>query len=189
MAHPAKIQIRDASLDDAQALSDLSTQTFKQTFDEHNDPADMDLYLNEAFSVEQLTQEFQEPGSRFLLAFSPGSHEPGSDVPVAYAKLRFGRCEPEISGPDPMEIERLYVDQSGIGKGFGSALMEACLQVARNTGLKTIWLGVWEHNHRALTFYQRWGFEVVGSHPFRLGTDDQIDLLMERPVELPPEKS
>ncbi len=50
---------------------------------------------------------------------------------------------------------------------------------AREAGHQTMWLGVWEHNHRARAFYERWGFIPVGTETFRLGSDEQIDLLME----------
>jgi len=44
---------------------------------------------------------------------------------------------------------------------------------------------VWERNARAIAFYERWGFARVGSHPFKLGADEQTDLVMERPVKGP----
>jgi ribosomal protein S18 acetylase RimI-like enzyme len=46
-----------------------------------------------------------------------------------------------------------------------------------------IWLDVWERNARAIAFYQKWGFAVVGTQTFQLGSDLQNDLLMQRAVE------
>ena len=60
--------------------------------------------------------------------------------------------------------------------------MRASLDAARSAGHRTIWLGVWERNARAISFYERWVFEKVGDHVFRLGSDDQTDLIMARPV-------
>jgi ribosomal protein S18 acetylase RimI-like enzyme len=74
------------------------------------------------------------------------------------------------------------VDQAAVGSGIGAALMRAVLDAARRNGRKTLWLGVWERNARAIAFYERWGFEVVGEHVFRLGSDEQTDLIMERAV-------
>ncbi len=58
--------------------------------------------------------------------------------------------------------------------------MGACLEEVARGGYQTVWLGVWEHNLRALDFYRRWGFETVGSHTFLLGSDAQTDLVMVR---------
>jgi ribosomal protein S18 acetylase RimI-like enzyme len=83
---------------------------------------------------------------------------------------------------DPVELRRLYVDRSAIGHGVGAALMRASLEAARSAGRRTLWLGVWERNARAISFYERWQFETVGNHEFQLGSDNQTDLLMARPV-------
>lgn len=58
--------------------------------------------------------------------------------------------------------------------------MQACLNQAKSMAYDTLWLGVWEHNARALKFYQRWGFEAVGSHVFVVGSDEQNDLIMQK---------
>ena len=60
--------------------------------------------------------------------------------------------------------------------------MRASLEAARDAGHRTLWLGVWERNVRAIAFYERWGFATVGEHLFRLGSNDQRDLIMARPV-------
>lgn len=60
--------------------------------------------------------------------------------------------------------------------------MQAALDIAQSTGYRTIWLGVWERNTRAISFYTRWGFETVGDHVCRMGSDEQRDLIMARPV-------
>jgi ribosomal protein S18 acetylase RimI-like enzyme len=67
-----------------------------------------------------------------------------------------------------------------IGKGVGKALMEACIDLARQKGKEWIWLGVWEHNHRAIAFYEKMGFGIFDRHIFLLGQDIQYDWLMRR---------
>jgi ribosomal protein S18 acetylase RimI-like enzyme len=63
--------------------------------------------------------------------------------------------------------------------------MEACFDNARESGHKTVYLGVWENNHRAIAFYRKCGFEVVGSHVFQMGDEAQNDFLMERSLQEP----
>ena len=43
-----------------------------------------------------------------------------------------------------------------------------------------LWLGVWEHNLRAIAFYRKCGFVQCGAQPFLLGTDLQTDWDMNR---------
>jgi len=172
-----RARIRRADARDVAVLAALGARTFRDTFAADNTPTDMEAYLADAFSMERIASELAEPGNTFLLALSPATGEV-----AGYAKLRAGSSEPSVSGPAPVELQRLYVDRSAIGGGLGAALMEACLSRAQADGYQTLWLGVWEHNARALAFYRRWGFQAVGAHAFRLGEDVQTDLIMQRPV-------
>ena len=79
-----------------------------------------------------------------------------------------------------LEIERIYAVREYIGKNVGKVLLDDCLQWAKQQGSTVVWLGVWEHNPRAIAFYKKWGFEKFGEHKFVLGTDSQIDWLMKR---------
>ncbi len=159
-------------------MAALAERTFRDTFAATNTASDMDAYVRGAFSLQRVRFALADPDSSFFLAFADGATEPGG-----YAKLRTGAPEPSVTGPDPIEIERLYVERDAIGHGLGSALMRACLEEAAVRGCKTVWLGVWEHNDRAIAFYERWGFVVVGSHVFQLGSDPQADLIMVKTLE------
>jgi diamine N-acetyltransferase len=74
-----------------------------------------------------------------------------------------------VTGPDPVELQRLYVDRSAMGQGVGAVLLRASLDAARLAGRRTLWLEVWERNAREISFYVRWQFETVGEDVFRLG--------------------
>ena len=174
---PDRPHIRRATPADAEPLAALAERTFRDTFAADNAAEDMEVYVRDSFSLDRVRAELADDANTFLLAFVDGAERP-----TGYAKLRTGTTEPSVTGPDPVELERLYVDRSAIGHGVGAALMRASLDVARSAGHRTLWLRVWERNARAISFYERWGFETVGDHVFRLGSDDQKDLIMERPV-------
>ena len=170
-------RIRTATPTDAGPLAALAERTFRDSFADENAADDMEAYVRASFALDRVRAELADGVNTFLLAFVDGAEEP-----TGYAKLRTGTTDPSVTGPDPVELERLYVDHSAIGRGVGAALMRAALDAARSGGYRTLWLGVWERNARAITFYERWGFAAVGDHVFRLGSDDQRDLVMERPV-------
>ena len=56
--------------------------------------------------------------------------------------------------------------------------MKKCLDLASELKKELVWLGVWEHNPRAIDFYKKFGFEKFGTHIFYLGDDAQEDWLM-----------
>lgn len=171
----SEIGIRQATVDDAKALTDLAYTTFWDAFAHHpkNAPDDLNHYMRQAFSLEQTTKELVEDNSVFLIAEIEGE-------PAGYAKLITNTTEEGISAERPVELNRLYAHQQFLGKGIGQALMDACFERARSHGHDVMWLGVWEFNPRAQRFYEKNGFRIVGSHVFQLGEDPQTDLLMQR---------
>jgi ribosomal protein S18 acetylase RimI-like enzyme len=168
--------LRLATPTDAALLAELGARTFSDAFASDNRPEDMALYLAKCFGEAQQAAELADPRSTFLLS-SLGM------APVGYAKLRAGDDPPGcITGLRPLELQRLYVEQRWLGRGVGDALMRGCLDEARRCSHRVLWLGVWEHNPRAIAFYRRWGFQDVGSHAFVLGREVQTDRLMQREV-------
>ena len=122
----------------------------------------------------QLARALGDPGCHFWVAYER------SGQPVGYEKLREGPSPACIRGASSVEIERIYVAEPAIGTGLGAALMRTALAWAERGEFDAVWLGVWERNERAIEFYARWGFEIVGDHTFQLGDDEQTDLIMER---------
>ncbi len=168
------ITIREASINDAKALTDLAYSTFWDAFAHHpkNAPDDLNHYMRQAFSLEQTTIELGEERSVFLIAELKGEA-------AGYAKIIVDSVETGIIAERPIELNRLYSHQQFLGKGIGQALMDACFERGRQGGHDVMWLGVWEYNPRARRFYEKNGFRVVGSHVFQLGEDPQTDLLMQ----------
>ena len=168
-----EIIVRTASPNDAALIADMSRQTFYDSFASQNTKDDMDMFMNEQFSKVKLIKEVEEPGSLFFLAWE-------DEQPVGYMRMRDGERYPEFGNFSSIEIARIYAIQAAIGKGVGSALVKTCLEVAKERNRELIWLGVWEHNQRAIRFYEKWGFEKFGEHEFLLGKDVQLDWLMKK---------
>jgi diamine N-acetyltransferase len=165
--------IRRATETDSGLLAELGARTFYDSFAKQNTSENMAAYLAATFGPEQQQAELADPDNTFLIVES-------DRVAIGYAQLRAGKPPACISGAKAIELVRLYVSSTFQGSGVGGRLMGACLTEARQLGYETIWLGVWQENIRAQTFYRRWNFSTVGEHIFQLGTDRQVDWLMER---------
>lgn len=170
-----KIEIRRAAIQDAEMLQKLSAETFWDAFHAHpkNAPDDLADYMTKAFNLGQIRSELADENSVFLVAEIAGEA-------VGYAKLIVDAVEPEIEASKPIELARLYSKQEFLGRGVGARLMEESFAVAKSFDRDVMWLGVWEYNPRAQRFYERLGFKKVGKHIFQLGSDPQIDWLMQK---------
>lgn len=177
MSEKPDLLIRPATEANATLLAEMGARTFRDSYARLNRPQDIEDYVAANFSLAQLEKELRDPAATFLLVTKAG-------IAVGYLKLRDGGKPDSVTGPAPVELERIYVERGTIGKGYGSALMAACLEAAGRAGFETVWLGVWEKNQRAIHFYERWGFLVVGTQTFILGKAVQSDYVMARPVEI-----
>jgi ribosomal protein S18 acetylase RimI-like enzyme len=157
---------------DLLALQEISRQTFFDTFADVNTPANMQQYLDVNLSMKQLTKEWMHPATYFYFVKQ-------KDEVLAYLKINETDAQTEKRAEASLEIERIYVLLANQGKGIGQLLLDFSIQATKDKGFNLIWLGVWEHNQKALQFYEKNGFNFFGKHSFFLGNDEQTDLLME----------
>ena len=169
------MKIRKINIDDLEALRNLSIQTFMETFEEVNTEEDMQKYLDENLSIEKLKTELEYVNSEFYFVENNGEI-------LGYLKLNFKDAQTEKLEENHFEIERIYVLKAFLGQKIGQILFDNAIEIGREKNLEYVWLGVWEENHRAIRFYGKNGFEIIGKHDFVLGEDVQTDLLMKMKI-------
>jgi diamine N-acetyltransferase len=163
--------LRKASAEDVLLLKNLCITTFVETFAESNSEENLNSFLSSTYSEDKLLKELKDQTSTIFFAYF-------NNEAVGYVKLGRAKKPPELKALKTIEVERIYVLKKMIGKKIGKLLIEACLDLSKKENYQALWLGVWEHNKPAITFYKKWGFDFFGSHIFMVGNDPQIDLLM-----------
>ena len=169
------LTLRPATLDDAAARGAFAEHVFRDSFGPFNRPEDMNAYCSKAFSLDEQRRELTDRELHTVLALARGTI-------AGYAQLRSGAPPPCVTGPHPIELKRLYVERRWHGGGVAQTLMTHAMELAQRLGAQTLYLSVWQHNHRAIAFYVKHAFERVGVAPFRLGADVQLDPVMVRPL-------
>jgi diamine N-acetyltransferase len=168
--------IRLACGGDAAALAALAERTFRATFAAGSSAEHMERHCVRSYGEALQAAEIADGEVRTLLAHR------GEEL-AGFAQLRLAGPPPACVAGPAVEIQRLYVDVPWHGQGVAPALMRALLALAAQQGATRVWLGVWEHNPRAIAFYEKFGLRVVGAHDFDLGGDLQRDLVMQ--LQLP----
>jgi GNAT superfamily N-acetyltransferase len=156
-------------------LCRLGAATFRETYYPISEPREVDEYADEHFTAERVQAWFRKPCARTLLAYADGE-------PVGYAHLRHAKVPACVADRKAIELSRLYLVAAAQGTGLGGALMDAALAQAAVLEARTIWLGAYDRNLKALAFYARRGFEQVGTHEFEFGGLVYADPVLTRPV-------
>lgn len=156
-------------------LQEIGRQTFYETYSDRNSVENMTKYLNDHFSIEKLNSELHDKNAEFYFAIL-------DDKVIGYLKLNFGESQTELQVEKSLEIERIYVLKEFQGRKVGQLLYEKAMEIARQKNADYVWLGVWEENPKAIRFYKKNGFAEFDKHVFKLGNDDQIDIMMKLPM-------
>jgi len=166
------VHIRKVALSGVHQLQQIARQTFSETFSKSNSAENMKQYLAEGFSDEKIISEVSNEESEFYFALL-------NDEIIGYLKVNYGEAQTELNDNNALEIERIYVLQAFHGKNIGQVLYEKAIEIAKQRKTGYVWLGVWEENPRAIHFYKKYGFVEFSKHIFKLGDDEQTDIMMK----------
>ena len=166
------IEILENTPANIHALEQLSVKTFVESFGEQNTAANMQLYLNENLTYNKLVDEINHPDAQFYIVKV-------ERIPVGYLKINFSGAQTDIKDGNGLEIERIYVLKDYQNRKIGQLLFDKALQIAKDHNMHYLWLGVWEKNLKAINFYKRNGLVEFDTHVFKLGNDEQTDILMK----------
>jgi ribosomal protein S18 acetylase RimI-like enzyme len=165
--------VREAFVHDSSLLAELGAQTFREAFESFMAPFVLNAHITETYNQARQKEELNDPSKKFLIL----EH---NRVAVGYALLHAHATPLAVRDARAIELSRLYLLKAYRGRGLGRALMQECLKLSLRRGHKSIWLAVWERNERAVSFYGKSGFEVVGTRPKENAESEGEDLIMSR---------
>lgn len=171
-----QIKIDQVKLEEVEQLRQLAMTTFTETFGHHNTEEQLQDFYHKDYSLDILSKEIIDPESRvYFIRYQ-------NDV-AGFLKLSWGNSQSEHELENAFEIHRLYLLNEFQGKGLGKALMSFALEEAHASGKDWVWLGVWEHNLKAQSLYQKYGFEKFSEHTFAVGDLVDTDWLMKKALK------
>lgn len=166
------MNIRKINIQDLGKLKEIGKLTFAETFASENSEENMKEYLESGFSTEKMTAELNDQNAEFYFAELDGKT-------IGYLKVNVGQSQTELKDKNALEIERIYVLKEFHGKKVGQILYDKAIELAKEKNVEYVWLGVWEQNPRAIRFYEKNGFVAFDKHVFKLGNDEQTDIMMK----------
>jgi ribosomal protein S18 acetylase RimI-like enzyme len=167
------VHIKKCTLEDLDLLQEISVETFTETFKDQNSPENMNAYLKKAFNLEQLAKELSNLSMEFYFIYT------NAEI-AGYLKVNTQNAQTEVMGNDALEIERIYIRKNHHKQGLGKYLVNIAIERAIELEEQKIWLGVWEENESAITFYKKMDFVQTGAHSFFMGDEEQIDIIMTK---------
>lgn len=151
-----EIILRDATVEDAVCIGVLGMQVFLDTYATQGIRRSLADEALQAFAPHAIAALMREPGTLLLVA--EASHHL-----VGFAQITLNARHSMIAATDCAELQRLYIQERFTGLGIGYRLLQAAEHRAAQGGASLLWATVWNGNERALGFYPRHGYEVLGA--------------------------
>jgi ribosomal protein S18 acetylase RimI-like enzyme len=169
--------VRRATLSDLRELIALGRTCYAEHFAREWSAAGLERYLDAQYEEGTVERDLGgETHVRYDVLTVDGSL-------VGFAKTVRDRSVPDGTDRHGLELEKIYVLASAVGRGYGAALLARVVEVATEGGTRWIWLDVLRSNEGAARFYERNGFVQVAEIPFATDVREIGMFVMCRPTE------
>jgi ribosomal protein S18 acetylase RimI-like enzyme len=169
------IEIKRAAPEDALLISDLSIITFIETYRGTCSDNDLNSFIDSCFNEKVIAAELDDEDDLYYIAFADG-------FPAGYMRLKKNENEyPLTEKYKAIELKRIYVLKEFHSQQIGNALLSFAIKKTTAMGFELLWLGVWEENKKAISFYKKHGFNDINqTYTFSVGNTQQNDRWMTR---------
>lgn len=170
--------IRQAAIGDAERLSDLAARTFGLACPPDLPVEEVDGFIRENLSSARFTEYLGDPSRIVLIAEDDGGETLGYTMLIDRA-IDDPRVDEAVTARPAVELSKVYVRSASHGRGVAGPLMRATIDAGLAHGARGMWLGVNQLNSRAVRFYEKSGFTVVGTRRFQVGRRWCDDFVMQ----------
>jgi len=146
--------VKPITLDDVELLRSVALQSYNEHY-LHLWHDKGEWYIEQSFSVQQLSLELQDSNARFFLVYDDA-------IPVGFIKVNINAPINEVH--NALELERIYFIKQAVGKGLGSLAVNYVFDIAKSLKKEIVWLKVMDSSHAAMFFYQKMGFKTCGTY-------------------------
>ena len=146
---------------DAETISILAQKTFLESHSHSASTEDINQYILKQYSVSALKKNLAASANLYYIIYN-------KDEAVGYSKIVLNSPFENHKNINSTKLDRIYILENYYGKGLGKELLTFNLDLARSNGQSDIWLYTWKENHRGISFYKNIGFEIIGSHDFKI---------------------
>jgi ribosomal protein S18 acetylase RimI-like enzyme len=155
------VEIRKATLSDLNLLLEISKTTFVESHGHSCSKEDIDAYIKKAFNAEAFQLELTTPRNIFHIIYY-------NNKAAGFSKIIPNVNTPNNHTKNLTKLERIYILKEFYDKKLGLALMQFNIELSKKLNQKGMWLYVWTENHRAVNFYRKMGFKIIGKHDFKI---------------------
>ena len=147
------LQIKPITVSSVSALSELAITIYKQHYLHLWNEGGADWYMHQyAYAIDVLTAELNDQNNQYYFVYE-------NDIRIGYLKIKLSTK----LASNALEIERIYLNETHTGKGFGKKIMAFAESIAIMQNNTSLVLKAMDSSKDAIAFYEKMGFEIIAS--------------------------
>ncbi len=155
------IHIVKATINDCNLLTRTSKQCFLESHGNSASKEDIESFTTKNYSEKAFNNELQNLEHKYHIIYV-------DNEVVGYSKIVLDAPNENIQEQHVTKLDRLYLLKAFYGQNLGRELLEFNIELSKIKLQKGVWLAVWVENFRAINFYEKMGFKIVGEYNFKI---------------------
>ena len=153
------ISIKRATANDYRPIVDIGTVAVGEAHRESTTADNLNSYLQKHYNDDAIKAELEDQDNIYHIIWY-------NDKPAGFSKIELNVKEAAIEADNITKLDRIYLLKEYFGLKLGWELLNFNIQIAKENNQSGIFLYTWTGNNRAVDFYLKTGFTILGSHKF-----------------------
>ncbi|MGB0895714.1 MAG: GNAT family N-acetyltransferase [Flavobacteriaceae bacterium] len=155
------IKIITANATHVNVISEIGKETFLDAHGHSAPKTELDIYTQTTYSLQAVADDLNHPQNIYHILYY-------NDEIAGYSKIKLNTPFNHKTPENSTKLDRIYFLKKFYGLGLAKTLLNHNINWAKNHNQHGIWLAVWVNNLRAIKFYSKVGFEIVGEYDFNI---------------------
>ena len=122
---------------------------------------DMDEFVEKNYNNDAVKEELKDSKNIYHIVDYNGNV-------AGFSKIILNAEHPNINQKNITKLDRIYLLKEFYNLKLGLELLNFNIELCKNHNQSGIWLFTWIGNKRAINFYLKTGFTIIGSHKFKV---------------------
>ena len=162
------ISIIKATVNVYKAIVEIGKISVEESHRESCSAKEMNEYLDKHYNKEVIQEELRDENNIYHIIYYNG-------IPAGFSKIILNAPHTNIQQQNITKLDRIYLLKEYFNLKLGLQLLNFNIELSKSNHQTGIWLFTWVGNKRAVDFYLKTGFSIVGSHQFKV-TDTHYNL-------------
>ncbi len=146
---------------DYKLIMDIGAIAVEEAHRESCSAEDMQTFLRNTYNEIAIKEELKDSHNLYHIIYY-------QDKAIGFSKIILNYSHPNIEQQNVTKLDRIYILKEYFDLKLGYTLLQFNIALAKENNQYGIWLFTWVDNKRAVDFYIKTGFTIIGNHKFKV---------------------